>query len=450
MLWCHYRQHIFVVASLHEAAEGLHGLSEEDGEDIVKLKRLLIAGAALAVAAFPAMAGNLTFWHAYAGQQDKVDFIKFALNEFVKQHPDIKLDVVAAEQSSYKTKLNTAMASGNPPDVFYTLPGGFLNAFVKGGQMYALDQELAKDGWGKSFLDSAIAQTSKDGHTYAVPVDVDSAVFWYNKALFAEKGWTVPKTYAELMALAEKIKADGIVPFALGNKDSWPATFWFQYLEMRLKGSGVVASFVNGDANATFGPEGEKAFEKVAEIAKKQYFPTGFNGMSDQEANMLFLNGQAAMMLNGTWQIGASSDAPEGFDLGFFAFPTVQGGAGDQSDVLAGVAASFGISQKAENKADAVTLLKFLTSTQVMTKYVELRKTMVTVKGATTEAAAGPVLYGISNGLVSAAGHLDPFYDTAMPPAATNTYYTNLQGVLDGSVAPSDAAKHLEDALKGK
>ncbi|MBZ7926424.1 extracellular solute-binding protein [Ensifer adhaerens] len=414
----------------------------------MKLKSVLIAGASLALTTLPAAAGELTFWHAYAGQQDKVDFINFALDAFAKKHPDITLDVVAAEQSAYKTKLNTAMASGNPPDVFYTLPGGFLNAFVKGGQMYALDQELAKDGWRESFLEGAIAQTSKDGHTYAVPVDVDSVVFWYDKALFAEKGWTVPKTYDELMALAEKIKAEGVVPFALGNKDSWPATFWFQYMEMRLKGSGVVASFVNGDANAALGPEGEKAFEKVAEIARNEYFPTGFNGMSDQEANMLFLNGQAAILLNGTWQIGASADAPEGFDLGYFAFPTVAGGAGDQTDVLAGVAASFGISEKAENKADAVTLLKFLSSSEVMTKYVELRKTMVTVKGATTEAAAGPVLYGISNELMNAAGHLDSFYDTAMPPAATNTYYTALQGALDGSVTPADAAKRLEGALK--
>lgn len=412
------------------------------------LKRLLIAGAAMVLTALPAAAGELSFWHAYAGQQDKVDFINFALDEFAKAHPDIKLDVVAAEQSAYKTKLNTAMASGNPPDVFYTLPGGFLNAFVNGGQMYALDADLAKDGWGASFLESALAQTSKDGHAYAVPVDVDSVVFWYDKALFAEKGWAVPSSYDELLALAEKIKGEGIVPFALGNKDAWPATFWFQYLEMRLKGSGVVSAFVNKDANAALGDEGTKALEHVAELSSKGYFPIGFNGMGDQEANMLFLNGQAAMMLNGTWQIGASADAPEGFDLGYFAFPTVAGGAGDQSDVLAGVAATFGISEKAKNKADAVTLLKFLTSSQVMTKYVELRKTMVTVKDATTEAAAGPVLFDISSKLMAKAGHLDPFYDTAMPPAATNIYYTSLQGVLDGSVPPADAAKRLEDALR--
>ena len=412
------------------------------------LKRLLIAGAAMVLTALPAAAGELSFWHAYAGQQDKVDFINFALDEFAKAHPDIKLDVVAAEQSAYKTKLNTAMASGNPPDVFYTLPGGFLNAFVNGGQMYALDADLAKDGWGDSFLESALAQTSKDGHAYAVPVDVDSVVFWYDKALFAEKGWAVPSSYDELLALAETIKGAGIVPFALGNKDAWPATFWFQYLEMRLKGSGVVSAFVNKDAKAALGDEATKALEHVAALSSKGYFPIGFNGMGDQEANMLFLNGQAAMMLNGTWQIGASADAPEGFELGYFAFPTVKDGAGDQSDVLAGVAATFGISQKAENKADAVTLLKFLTSSQVMTKYVELRKTMVTVKDATTEAAAGPVLFDISGKLMAKAGHLDPFYDTAMPPAATNIYYTSLQGVLDGSVPPADAAKRLEDALR--
>lgn len=135
----------------------------------MRLKRLLIAGAAAALAAMPASAGELSFWHAYAGQQDKVEFIDFALGEFAKAHPEVKLEVVAAEQSAYKTKLNTAMASGNPPDVFYTLPGGFLNAFVKGGQMYALDEELARDGWRDSFLESAISQTSKDGHTYAVP-----------------------------------------------------------------------------------------------------------------------------------------------------------------------------------------------------------------------------------------------------------------------------------------
>lgn len=413
----------------------------------MRLARYIATAAAMLLIA-PAQAGELTFWHAYAGQQDKVAFIDYAINAFEKAHPDIKLNVMGAEQSAYKTKLNTAMAAGNPPDVFYTLPGGFLGAFVAGGQVAPLDAHLAKDNWGDSFLPSALAQTTQGGHTYAVPIDIDSVVFWYNKALFASKGWTPPQTWDELLALCDKIKADGQVPLALGNKDSWPATFWFQYLEMRLKGSGVVSDFLAKRPDATFGPAGTEAFQRIADLSAKGYFPVGLNGMTDQEANMLFLNGQAAMLLNGTWEIGAAAEAPAGFELGFFPFPSVKDGKGDQSDVLAGVAAGFGISSKTKDEADAVTLLRFLTSPEVMTKYVELRKTMVTVKGATTEAAAGPVLYGISNDLLSKAGHLDPFYDTAMPPKATSTYYSSLQGVLGGSVKPADAAQHLEAALK--
>ena len=396
----------------------------------------------------PTMAADLTFWHAYAGQQDKVDFINYALEQFAEAHPDINLDVVSADASSYKTKLNTTMAAGNPPDVFYTLPGGFLGAFVAGGQVMPLDDELAKNGWGDSFLKSALAQTTIDGHVYAAPVDIDSTVFWYDKALFAEYGWTPPATWEELLSLADQVKDAGLIPFSLGNKDSWPATFWFQYLEMRLKGSGQITAFVNKDANATLMPEAVDAFARMADLSAKNYFPIGFNGMSDQESNMLFLNGQAAMLLNGTWQIGASADAPDGFDLGYFGFPSVAGGKGDQSDVLAGVAAAFAVSNDTKEKDAALDLVRFLTSEKVMNKYVELRKTMVTVKGATTEEAAGPVLYGISSELMSEAGHLDPFYDTAMAPTATDAYYTAVQGVLGGSVSPADGAQHLEDALK--
>lgn len=414
----------------------------------MKYTALLALGLSASFAALPATAQDVTFWHAFAGQADKVEFIDYALDEFAKAHPEVELKVVATEQSSYKTKLNTAMAAGTPPDVFYSLPGGFLGAFVAGGQVMQLDDAMAQDGWGDSFMSSALGQTTIDGHIYAAPVDIDSVVFWYDKALFAEMGWQTPGTWAELMALAESAKAEGLIPFALGNKDAWPATFWFQYMEMRLKGSGQITAFNNGDTDATLGSEAETAFANIAEVAANKYFPIGFNGMGAQEANILFLNGQAAMMLNGTWQIGASADAPEGFDLGFFGFPSVPGGNGDQSDVLGGVAATYAISETANDKDAALKLVKFLTSTAIMEKYVDLRKTMVTLAAANTEKAAGPVLYGISNDLMSKAGNLDPFYDTAMAPTATSVYYNTIQGVLDGSLAPADGAAQLEEALQ--
>ena len=391
---------------------------------------------------------TLEIWHAYAGQPDKVEFINWALDGFKKKYPDIKVKEVAAEQSSYKTKLQTAMSTGHAPDVFYTLPGGFLKAFVDSGQVMNLDKALATDGWGDSFIPSAMSSVSFDGSAYAAPIDIDAAAIWYDKALFAKKGWTVPKTWDEFLTLSDTIAKDGIVPVALGNKDSWPATFWFQYAEMRQQGSGVVTDFVNKKADATFGPNAPEAANVLKTLADKKFLPTGANGMSDQEANILFLNGQAAMVLNGTWQIGMSADAPAGFDLGYFPFPSMKGGAGDQTDVLAGVAAAFAASDKAANKEAAVNFLKYMTSPDVMKEYVKIRKTMVTLKGATTPDVAGPVLSGVVTDLIEKAGHLDPFYDTALPPKATTTYYTTLQGLVDGSVSADDAASAIQTAVE--
>lgn len=394
------------------------------------------------------LGGVLEIWHAYAGQADKVEYINWALDTFKKKNPDIQVKEVPAEQSSYKTKLQTAMASGNPPDVFYSLPGGYLKAFVDSGQVYALDADMAKDGWKDSFLPSALPSVTFQDKIYAAPIDIDAAVVWYNKKLFASKGWQTPKTWEEFLALSEQIKAAGVVPIALGNKDSWPATFWFQYSEMRLHGSGVVSDFVAGKPDATFGPEAANAAGVLSTLSQNGYYPTGANGMSDAEANILFLNGKAAMVLNGTWQIGMTADAPEGFELGYFPFPTFPQGKGDQSDVLAGVAATFAVSEKAQNKAAAVAFLKFITSEEAMKQYVKIRKTMVARKGATTPEDAGPVLAGVVSDVVDKAAHLDAFYDTALSPKATDTYYKTLQGLVDGSVPAAAGASAIENAVK--
>jgi raffinose/stachyose/melibiose transport system substrate-binding protein len=394
---------------------------------------------------------TLTIWHAYVGQADKVKFMTQTIDAFKKAHPEITLNVVGLEQNAYKTKLQTAMAAHQVPDVFYTLPGGYLDNFVKAGEVYPLDSDLAKNGWGDSFFPTALQQVQFDGKTYAVPVDTDSTVIWYNKALFDSKGWKIPQTWDEFLALCQTIKDAGIAPIALGNKDAWPATFWFQYPVLRMQGPGIIGKFNSGDAGASFGDGGQKALQMMQTLSQKGYFTKGFNGMSDQDANLLFLNSKAAMVLNGTWQIGSSANAPAGFQLGYFPFPTIAGAdAAYSNDVIAGVAAAFAISQTSQDKADALTFLQFLTSKEVMTSYVDIRKTMVNVKGATTEAAAGPVLYGIVNDIVGKADALDPFYDTAMPPKAMQTYYNTLQGVLDGSINPDAGAQALQTAMKAQ
>ena len=80
------------------------------------------------------------------------------------------------------------------------------------------------------------ASTGSDGKMYFVPVYNYPWVVLYRKSLFEEKGYTVPTTIDEFKALGDKMKADGLVPLALGDQDGWPAMGTFDILNMRLNG----------------------------------------------------------------------------------------------------------------------------------------------------------------------------------------------------------------------
>ena len=58
----------------------------------------------------------------------------------------------------------------------------------------------------------------------------------YRKSFFAEKGYTIPSTWAEFKALGDKMLADGVVPLAFADKDGWPAMGTFDILNMRQNG----------------------------------------------------------------------------------------------------------------------------------------------------------------------------------------------------------------------
>ena len=91
-----------------------------------------------------------------------------------------------------------------------------------------------------------------------------------------------------------------------------------------------------------------------------------------------------------------------------------------------------------------------MTSPEIAAKYVEIRQTLVTTIGAATEETAGPVLYGISADVMENSASLDSFYDTAMPPAAVETYYTVLQAVIGGQMTADEAAKQLDASMRAE
>src|SRR5690606_19505800 len=56
---------------------------------------------------------------------------------------------------------------------------------------------------------------------YAIPFVTNAVGVIYNKDIFDEQGLEVPTTWDEFIEVAEKVKAEGQIPFYHTYKDAW-------------------------------------------------------------------------------------------------------------------------------------------------------------------------------------------------------------------------------------
>ena len=151
------------------------------------------------------------------------------------------------------------------------------------------------DGFSEGFK---AASTGNDGKQYMVPLYNYPWAVHYSKSLFEEKGYTPPTTWDELIALADQMKADGIIPFSLGNDGKWPAMGTFDILNMRINGYDFHVSLMAGEEDWT-SAEVKDVFAQYATLLP--YHQEGANGRTWQEAAQTLKAHETGMMMLGTF-----------------------------------------------------------------------------------------------------------------------------------------------------
>lgn len=126
------------------------------------------------------------------------------------------------------------------------------------GYLVPLGDDVAKqveseNAAGSSFV-SLGTYKDKDGNAqfYAVPYKSDlKSLVWYSPDNFADNGYEVPETYADLKALTEKMVADGKTPWCIGlgsgGATGWPATDWVEDLMLRMYPAADYDAWVSND-----------------------------------------------------------------------------------------------------------------------------------------------------------------------------------------------------------
>lgn len=381
-------------------------------------------------------------WHIETGEREKL--FKEIAKKFEEEHPGVKVKLLQTPNDAYKQKLAVAMSGGNPPDVFHSWGGGWLKHFVEQGNVRDITADIDKSHYLETVLNNSIF----DGKVYGVPLGLSIDVIFYNKEIFEKYGLKEPKTYKEFTDIIKTLKDHDIIPVSLANKTKWPGAYYLMNFASRLAGPELFDSAFNRKGRSFDDPAYIKAGEYIQELVKMNAFNPGFNGIPYDEGRgrQLMYSGQAAMMdITISFLNNVRSEAPQFEEkLGFFLFPTLPEGKGDQTQIGGVTSPVWSVSSASKNPDLAVEFIQALTSKEAAQQYTDRTGSLTAIKDVVPKDKFVKRLYDV----VQKATHIQMPYDQTLPPELAELHKDTTQALFGLSMTPEEAAEKMEEKAK--
>ena len=155
---------------------------------------------------------------------------------------------------NFEQEVQIQMESGDTPDIaLWPQPGAVVDAAQRGYLVSLEDLGVDMDEYRASFSSYIVGLGEVDGAHYggAHAFNLKSIV-WYQPAEFEARGYSVPETWDEMIALADQIVADGMTPFCFGmysnGASGWLATDWMEDIMLRTgEGTATYDKWVSHD-----------------------------------------------------------------------------------------------------------------------------------------------------------------------------------------------------------
>jgi multiple sugar transport system substrate-binding protein len=381
---------------------------------------------------------DVTFGSNYSDAGPK-KYLREAFDKFTADS-GVKVTVNDVDHGAFQDNISNYL-QGSPQDVFTWFAGFRMRYFARQNLATDISDVWADSAVGGKFSDALkAASTGDDGKQYFIPFYNYPWAFFYRKSLWAAKGYTAPKTWDELITLLKKMKADGLAPVSLGEKDGWPALGTFDYLNMRLNGYQFHIDLCGGKQSWT-DPKVAAVFDKWKELSA--YYEEGYNGRTWQEAAASLQKKTTGMYLLGSFVQQEFTDANKD-DVAFFPFPEM-----DPANGIGAVEApidGFMMSKKVKNKDNGKKLLKFLASAGADDIYA---KGKLGVVGANKDANTSDYnqLQKDSQALIANAKNISQFFDRDADPKFVGVFIPQLQAFLKN---PKDISSILTNLEKQK
>jgi glucose/mannose transport system substrate-binding protein len=264
----------------------------------------LVAAANLLVHQASAQDAQVMHWWTSGGESRAVSV--FA-KEYEKRGGKWIDGASVGPQAEHAAVLN-AIAGGNPPAAFQWNIGVAVRQLAEQGLLANLDDMASAGDWKRHLPPLLVKNITVDGHVIAVPVNLHGANWmFYSTKVFSALNMAPPKTWDEFLAEADKIKAAGYLPIAMGGNAQ--QTGWLFYAILAGVGGKEAYRkvFVAHDGQAAGSDEVRRAFETMGKI--RQYADAGGTNRKWNDTLALVETNKAAFMIAGDWAKGDFSAA---------------------------------------------------------------------------------------------------------------------------------------------
>ncbi|PKA42808.1 ABC transporter substrate-binding protein [Rhizobium sullae] len=275
-----------------------------------------------------------------------------------------KVTINNMDHEAHKTAIRSYLVVG-APDICFWFSGNRMKAFVKRGLFDDISDLFERENY-KRVLGPATGAVTVDGKQYGLPLGGLLWGLFYRKDVFAEKGWTPPKTIVDLLALGEHAKSAGMIPISMGTKEMWPAAGWFDHMNLRINGLDKHIELMDGKmpyTDAALKP----VFDKWGELVKADLFSPNHTSFGWEQASAALAQKKAAMMdLAGFIKYGFPEDQVG--QIAFSPFPEITAGIGRYEDFALN---SVHVPKNAKNKEGARDFLAYFYKPENLSAFLE-------------------------------------------------------------------------------
>ncbi len=266
-----------------------------------------------------AIQGNIRVWGDAQNQTITEKPFQEINSAFMKESPNVKVTYDFGENNE---TLQVAIQSDSLPDAFFL--GGNKNPqtaeLARAGRLLDLTGKI--DNMSMYTDQNILDYITVDGKVIINPTGfLDSQLVYYNKTIFQNQGISAPKTWSDFLALCDKLLASGIQPIAMPGAAVWDNS-WAAFALMADFATDALLKIYHGQGT-WLDPSIVKAFDYTRLLAEKGYYGNDYAGMNQQNAQLLFTSGKAAMYVDGTWE--QSVYGGSGLNLGHFYIPNENG-----------------------------------------------------------------------------------------------------------------------------